>query len=133
MKTLVNTLFVAFALTFASFTVSQADINSPAGRPKKVAAFQTGMYTTTEGKLHVALQKEAGGSVVVRLTNQKGDALFVQEYGKREQAARLRLDVSDLPDGVYQLSITNGVETTTKTVTLASEKSNAPARFITLK
>ncbi|MGA0555853.1 T9SS type A sorting domain-containing protein [Larkinella sp. VNQ87] len=133
MKTLVNTLFVAFVLTFASFTVSNADIHKPAGRPKKVAAFQTGMYPTTSGKLQIMVEKQAGGPVEVRLTNPAGDVLFVQKVGKRQQSVRLSLDVRNLPDGVYQVAITNGDETKTQNVSLSTQQPSAPIRSVVLK
>jgi len=95
MKALFNTLLVAFALTAASFNTVQADPT----KPKKAAAFQTGIHTTAEGKLQVAVQKETTSAVMVRLLDEKGNAVFSQQISKRQDAVRLRLDVSNLPDG----------------------------------
>ncbi|MGA0557380.1 T9SS type A sorting domain-containing protein [Larkinella sp. VNQ87] len=129
MKALFNTLLVALTVTAASFNVANAEIN----KPKKAAAFQSGLYTTVDGKLQIAVQKETTSPVLVRLLDQKGKALFVQQIGKRQDAVRLRLDVSNLPDGVYQVAISNGVATTTKEVTLATQQPTTTARFVAVQ
>ena len=120
MKTLIKSLFVAFTLTLITVYASLAETHKPIGRPKNVASFKSSIYTTNEGKIQIALNKQAGGSVMVRLTNKAGAEFFVQQFGKRHQASRLRLDVSALPDGIYQIAITNGVETTTYGLTLGT-------------
>ncbi|RAJ94532.1 putative secreted protein (Por secretion system target) [Larkinella arboricola] len=130
MKALFNTLLVALTVAFTSFTAAQAENHKPIGQPKKVAAFQSGMYTTQEGKLQVAVNKETGSAVMVRLVNQAGKEVFAQSIGKRQQAVRLRLDVSNLPDGIYQVEITNGVETTTQELKLDTRKPTAVQRLV---
>lgn len=130
MKTLLNSLLVAVTLTLISFSVSQAEINKPIGRPKKAATFQSAMYTTTEGKVQIALNKEIGGAVTVRLTNHSGKDFFVQQIGKRQHSVRLRLDVSGLPDGIYQVAISNGSETTVQELTLATHQPSMANRLV---
>ncbi|GAB3914878.1 hypothetical protein GCM10028803_60940 [Larkinella knui] len=120
MKTLIKSLLVAFTLTAVTFSTSWAESNKPIGKPKNAVAFQSSMYTTNAGKVQIAVNKQTGGKVEVRLTNSAGKEVFVQSIGKRQEAARLRLDVSALPDGVYQVAISNGVETTTQELTLAT-------------
>ncbi|RAJ89874.1 hypothetical protein LX87_05643 [Larkinella arboricola] len=88
---------VALTLTADSFNSAQADPN----KPKKVAAFQSGIHTTAEGK--------------------------------RRNVVRLRMGVSNLPDGVYQVAISNGVETTTKAVTLSTKQPVAPPRLVAVQ
>ena len=124
MKALFTTLLIALTLT--SFNTAQADTN----KPKKAAAFQTGIHTTAEGKLQVAVQKETTSAVLVRLLDEKGNAVFSQQISKRQDAVRLRLDISNLPDGVYQVAISNGVETTTKEVTLSTKQPVAAPRLV---
>ncbi|MFD1145490.1 T9SS type A sorting domain-containing protein [Larkinella insperata] len=126
MKALINTLLVALTLTAASFTTAQAGPKEP----KKAAAFQSGIHTTAEGKLQVAVQKEATSPVVVNLLDAEGNTVFSQQIGKRQEAVRLRMDVSNLPDGVYQVAISNGVETTTKEVTLSTKQPVAAPRLV---
>ncbi|GAB3279080.1 hypothetical protein GCM10027347_53630 [Larkinella harenae] len=128
MKAFVNTLILAFAITAASFNPANANPN----HPKKAAAFQTGIYTTTQGKLQVAIQKETTSPILVQLRNAKGEEVFSQRMAKRQQAVRFRMDVSHLPDGVYQVVVSNGVETTTKEVTLATQQPVATPRLVAI-
>ncbi|MFD1139895.1 T9SS type A sorting domain-containing protein [Larkinella insperata] len=129
MKAIVNTLLVALTLTVTSFSTTQADTR----KPKQAAAFQSGMHTTAEGKVQIAVQKETTGAVTVRLINAEGREVFVQPIGKRQQAVRLRLDVSSLPDGIYQIAISNGLTTTTQELTLATKRPTAAPRLIAVR
>ena len=132
MKALINPFLIAFALATATFSVSFADNTNPGGRPASVASYKTGMYTTAEGKLQIALDKDATGAVDIQLVNADGNVLFVQRVAKKETVARLRLTVSDLPDGAYQVRVSNGVEVTTHSVTLATRQPSAPSRLIAI-
>ncbi|GAB3284706.1 hypothetical protein GCM10027347_61740 [Larkinella harenae] len=129
MKALFNTLLLALTLTATTFNAATANPKEP----KKAAAFQSAMYTTTEGKLQVAVQKETTSPLLVQLLDQKGNAVFSQKIGKRQDAVRYRFDVSNLPDGVYQVTISNGVETTSKEITLATKQVEAMPRLVAVK
>jgi hypothetical protein len=133
MKTLIKSLLVAFTLTVITFSASIAKSHKPIGKPKNAATFKSSMYTNNEGKVQIAVQKQTGGKVEVRLTNSAGKEFFVQQVGKRQEAARLSLDVSALPDGVYQVTISNGIETTTQGLTLATQQPKVAARFVAVK
>ncbi|AKD57030.1 T9SS type A sorting domain-containing protein [Spirosoma radiotolerans] len=131
MKALINPLVIAFALTLATFSASLANTN-PGGRPAPVASYKTGMYTTAEGKLQIAVDKEATGVVDIQLVNAAGKVLFTQRVAKKETIARLRLTLSDLPDGAYQVQMSNGVEVTTYSVTLSTNQPSAPSRLVAI-
>lgn len=121
MKTLITPLVIAFVVTVATFSASFANAN-PGKNPATVATFQTSMYTTVEGKLQISVEKEATGAVDIQFVNAQGKVLFTQRMTKRETIARLRLTVSDLPDGSYQVRITNNVDVTTHLVTLSTQQ-----------
>ncbi|GAB3783078.1 hypothetical protein GCM10028818_40260 [Spirosoma horti] len=134
MKALIKPLLVAFSLTLASLSPSCADTT---GSPSKAdtavaAAYKSGMYTNAEGKLNIAVEKQIGGTVEIRMTNSAGKELFAQRVGKRQKLARLRVDVSALPDGVYEVAISNGVDTTVHQFTLATQQPGLPTRQIAL-
>jgi len=131
MKALINPLVIALTLTIATFSASFADTN-PGGRPAKVASYKTGMYTTTEGKLQIAVDKEATGAVDIQLVNATGKVLFTQRVAKKETVARLRLTVSDLPDGDYKVQMSNGVVETTYSVTLSTNQPSSPSRLVAI-
>lgn len=129
MKTLIKSLVVAFTLTAVTFSASLANTN-PGIRPSTVAAYKTGIYTTVTGKLHVSLDKETTGAVDIKLKNHDGTVLFAQRLGKKEKIARISFNLTELPDGDYQLEITNGVETTTQTVSLSTPQPSVTSRLV---
>jgi len=134
MKALIKPLLVAFSLTLVSLSTSFADTTaSPSKADTAVAAaYKSGLYTNAEGKLNIAVEKETNGTVEIRMTNSAGKELFAQRVGKRQKMARLRIDVSALPDGIYQVSISNGVDTTVHHLTLATQQPSVTARQIAL-
>ncbi len=117
MKTLIKPLFLALSLSFVAVSVSHAK----PGRPV-AASFKTGIYSSMTGKVHVALDKETGGPVEIRLTGAKGEVLYSQHLGKKETTFRACLNLDALPDGAYVLNITNGTETTRQTITLKTKQ-----------
>ncbi|GAB3642712.1 T9SS type A sorting domain-containing protein [Spirosoma arcticum] len=125
MKTLIKPLFLALSLTFITASLSEAK----PGR-QLVATYKTGIYSTVTGKLQIALDKQAGGSVTVQLKDSDGQLLYSQHLGKKETSFRTRLNVDELPDGNYVLEITNGVETTRQTITLKTKQSTAANRIV---
>ncbi len=131
MKTLLNSLLVAFTLTLITVSASFAEAN-PGKRATSVATYKTGIYTNMAGKLNIALDKETTGAVDIKLKNTNGKVLFAQHLTKKEKTARLSLDMDQLPDGVYQLEISNGVDTSVQTVTLGTQQPSAPNRLVAI-
>lgn len=132
MKALINPLLIAFALTTAAFSASFADAN-PGGRSATVASYKTSMYTTIEGKLQISLDKDATGAVDIQLIRADGEVLFARRVAKKETVARLRLTLSDLPDGAYQIRVSNGTDVTIHSVLLATQQPTTPSRLIAIK
>lgn len=125
MKTLIKPLLLALSLSFVAVSFSQAKPGRPA-----VATFKTGIYSSINGKLNIALDKQAGGPVDIRLKSSDGYLLYSQHLGKKEAAFRTRLNLDDLADGAYVLEVTNGVETTRQTITLKTKQPTALNRII---
>jgi len=129
MKTIIKSLALAFSLGILTSATSFAETN-PGGRPVAVATYKTGIYTSIDGKLNIALDKETGGAVDVRLKTTSGNVVYSKHIGKKQSTYRARLNMSELPDGVYQVEVTNGVDTTTHTVTLSTQQPTAPSRLV---
>lgn len=131
MKTLIKSLALALTLGFVTSAATFANTN-PGGRQTVVASFKSAIYTTVSGKLSIALDKEVGGAVDVQLKNKDGKVLYSQHLGKKESKYRRLLNVSELPDGDYQVEITNGVERSMHTVTIATQQSVASNRLVAI-
>ena len=125
MKTGIKPLLIALSFSVAAGSISEAK----PGRPT-VAPFKTGIYASVTGKLNIALDKQAGGPVDIQFRSSTGDVLYNQRLGKKEAAFRTRLNMDDLADGDYLLTITNGVETTRQTITLKTNQPTALSRVI---
>ena len=132
MKTLIKSLALALTLGIATSAASFAETN-PGGRPSTEAAYQSAIYTTNSGKLSIALDKPTGNAVDIRFKSTNGDVLYSKHLGKRANQYRTRLNLSDLPDGVYQVEITSGVEKTMHSVTISTQQPEAPSRVIAMK
>ncbi len=131
MKTILKSLLFSLSLGVFTSMVSFAEAK-PVGRPANIAAYKAGVYTTVSGQLSIALNKEIGGAVDIRLKNAGGTVLYSQHLGKNESQYRTRLNMNELPDGTYQVEISNGVETTTHTITIATQQPSTPSRVIAL-
>lgn len=128
MKTLIKSLALALTLGVATSAATFAEVN-----PGTTAvSYQSAVYTTVSGKLSIALDKQKGGTVDVSLKDAEGKVVYARHLGKNESQYRTRLNLIDLPDGVYQVEITNGVETTSHKVTIATKQPVAPSRVIAL-
>lgn len=125
MKTLIKSLLLAFSLSFVAFSVSEAKPGRPAA-----ATFKTGIYTSANSKLNIALDKQIGGAVDIQLKTTNGVLLYTQRVGKKEESFRIRLNLDELADGDYVLEITNGVQLTRQTVSLKTRQPAALNRVI---
>jgi hypothetical protein len=132
MKTLIKSLALALSLAAVTSSVTFAEIN-PGGNTKVVATYKTGIYMTKDGKLNIALDKGKGGTVSINLKGADGRLLYSRHLGKNDQIYRTRLNLNQLEDGVYQVEITNGVETTTQSVTISTQQPTMPDRLISIK
>ncbi len=135
MKTLIKSLALALTLGVVTSATSFAATSegNPTGRTSTAASYKTGIYSTVAGKLNIALDKKTGGSVDIRLKDVDGKVLYTQHLGKNEHGCRVSLNLNDLEDGVYNLEITNGVNTTTQNVTIATKHPTTPIRIIAIQ
>ncbi|GAB3900328.1 hypothetical protein [Spirosoma agri] len=131
MKTLIKSLLIAFTVSLVTISASQAEAN-PGKNTSTVATYKTGIYTTLDGKLQIALDKETNGAVDIKLKSADGELLFVQHLNKKENKARIRLTMSELQDGTYQVEVTNGVDTTTHSVTISTQQASTPGRLVAI-
>lgn len=129
MKTLIKSLALALSLAVVTSAATFAQSN-PASNVNYAASYKTGIYTSKTGKLHIALDKEKGSTVDIRLANTEGRVLFSRHLGKKDQTYRTQLNLSDLEDGVYQLEITDGTDVTSQNVTISTKLPSAPERLI---
>lgn len=58
-------------------------------------------------KLMVVVQKPEGRVVQLRILNQQGQTLATEKLAKKLHTVHTRFDLTELPDGVYRVEITD--------------------------
>ncbi|ADB36698.1 T9SS type A sorting domain-containing protein [Spirosoma linguale] len=118
MKTLATSLLIAASLTFSATGFAQ-NSQSTATTPKTPMTIQP----TTNGKVDVVVG-ETDGHLSIQVVDQQGHTLSKRAVYKQESNTRIRFDLSGLPDGVYQLVITEGTSRQTNAIVLNTQSSD---------
>ncbi|QRR03828.1 T9SS type A sorting domain-containing protein [Dyadobacter sandarakinus] len=110
MKTSIKTIAATFAFA-ALFT-----FNSFAGdkEAKKTASFETGIFVTRTGNIHVSIDKFQNTPATVIVTDKSGKAIYREMLGKKTDKYRRQLNVSSLPAGNYSIEISAGEDKITR-------------------
>lgn len=127
MKTSIKTFVFALAIAAAAtFTASAGD-----NEAKKSSGFGTGIYATKNGKINVLVDKaNADSRTTIVLKNEDGNVLYQETVNKNELKFGRTLNLDGVQAGKYQLNVTSGKETQTKSFQLSEEKTE---RFLTIK
>ena len=125
MKNLVKSLLFAFAMTFViAFNASADDKDT-----LKVTGFESGIYTTKEGKIRIHVDKHNKKPTVILLEDKRGKILYEEVIGKNETKLRRMIDMSQLPTGEYTLKIFSNGEKQIKKLGISETQ---PERFISM-
>ena len=125
MKNLVKSLLFAFAMTFViAFNASADDKDT-----LKVTGFESGIYTTKEGKIRIHVDKYNKKPTVILLEDKRGKILYEEVIGKNETKLRRMIDMSQLPTGEYTLKIFSNGEKQIKKLGISETQ---PERFISM-
>jgi len=118
MKNSIKTFAVAVALVAASFTANADDKET-----KKSTGFGTGIYTTKSGKINVLVDKVSTDSpTTLSLKNEKGEIVYQETIGKKEQKFGRSLNVDELSAGKYEIEVASKGEKQSKSFELSEQK-----------
>ena len=118
MKTSIKTFAVAVALVAASFTANADDKET-----KKSTGFGTGIYTTKSGKINVLVDKVSTDSpTTLSLKNEKGEIVYQETIGKKEQKFGRSLNVDELSAGKYEIEVASKGEKQSRSFELSEQK-----------
>ncbi|MBC8154516.1 MAG: hypothetical protein H7Z72_16550 [Bacteroidetes bacterium] len=82
-----------------------------------VCPFAISVYPVSNStRLHVNVDKIAGLPLQVRLVTARQETLYEKWVGRRQQRYRGLLNLDNLPEGTYYLSVSGGPYTLTRTV-----------------
>ncbi len=132
MKTIIKSFALALSLSLTIVTASMAD-NTPPGRATTAAVYKANISPTASGQLNIAIDKETGGLVNIHLKSPNGILLYSEYMGKNELKYRVRLNLSELEDGVYKLVMTNGIEINVHELVISTPQLTTANHVITIK
>ena len=125
MKNLVKSLIFAFAMTFVIAYNASADDKDTL----KVTGFESGIYTTKQGKIRIHVDKYNKKPTVILLEDKRGKILYEEVAGKNETKLRRMIDMSQLPTGEYTLKISSNGEKQIKKLGISETQ---PERLISM-
>ncbi len=108
------------ALVAGIFTFSTVLATEPI-ETKSDKTFDVSMYRIVNSmKVNVMIEKLEGKSVQIYLKNEKNEIIYTEFVGKKTSKFAQKFDLEGLTDGKYRFEITNGKETITKEVDVAT-------------
>lgn len=116
-------LFGLLALTSEPNTIHS-------NRPENLAATQANVvFRGNSTTVDVRVQKPTGKGATLSLTHRGGGIVHVEAIGRRHANAHLRLHLHELPDGVYDLVVTDHKFRTVLHQEVKLKTGTAPASF----
>lgn len=126
MKTFIKSLALALTLGVVSFSTSVAS-NPGKTRPVVHSAYQSVVYPSQYAPvINVVVDKEEGSTVQVRFKTNQGETLAERSVGRGKEKVAMKFRLTELPDGMYRVEITNGRDVTTKTIKLSTQQQESP-------
>jgi hypothetical protein len=126
MKTSFKTIAAAVAFSFVfAFSASAnnfaANTNAEDKEGKKTTEFDTGIYASKSGKLHVNVDKYSKEPAIVLVTDQSGKTVYREVVRKDVNKFRTAFDVSHLPSGTYTIEVAGQGHKQSKTFELTEK------------
>ena len=115
----------------ASLLLSASTLFNPT-TPKSLS-FDASAYVTRNNQILLAVQKSDEVPVVVLLRNQNNEVLYRQNISKKEAKYAVKLDVSELADGQYELEIKSEEGSIRKQLTLKNQPLQPITRTIAMQ
>lgn len=87
--------------------------------PQTTESFAVGVYPKAHSsKLNVMVDNTRNKRLNLRLINPQNEIVYQEIVGKKRTKYRRYLDLGTLPDGVYQLQISDGQDTVVREISL---------------
>ena len=105
-----------------SLLVSASTLVNPTNptTPKSLS-FDASAYVTINNEIRVAVEKTTDKPVVVLLWNKNHEVLYRQNLSKKDARYAVKLDVSELADGQYELEVKSSEGSIVKQLNLSTQ------------
>lgn len=107
-----------FAAILVSLTVSTSSVSFAAttktldkGQNEQAAPAAVTFAQVVKSKLDVVVENTANAKIIIRLTDAGGRSIASKTLSGKESDTRVRFDLANLTDGVYQVKVWNGKNT----------------------
>lgn len=136
MKTLIASALLSLSMTVA--VANNDDTKKPIsdGRASVVrisTTFKVGVFPVTTSDvpvMNVIVEKIADSRLIISVYNAQGEALSHSSLPKKAGSYWTKLNLSQLPDGAYTITVSNGAETTAYEFIVGTKAPQAPVRRI---
>jgi endonuclease III len=118
MRTTMKTFVMAFGIGLAIQANAQEANITVIDNPGYLAKMTT---TSNSNVLKVYVGNILGQKLSVKLMDSNGNSLFNQYVNKREPQASINLDLSELPDGIYNVEMSDSNSKTVKSFKKGTE------------
>ncbi|MBD2755734.1 hypothetical protein IC230_22715 [Spirosoma sp. BT704] len=118
----------------ASILLSASTLINPINptNPKGLS-FDASAYVTVNNQVRLAVEKTSDVPVVVLLRNKDNQVLFHQNISRKDAKYAVKLDVSELANGEYELEVKSSEGSIRKQLNLSNQAVVQPRRTITLQ
>jgi hypothetical protein len=118
MNTTVKSLALALGMGLATTTVKAQDAATVIDTPNYIAKMITAPNST---QLKVLVGNLEGQKLFLTLKDAKGNALYSRTIGKNEPQAYIKLNMDELPDGIYNIVMGDKKSASTKSFKKGTE------------
>jgi hypothetical protein len=115
----------------ASLLLSASTLINPTN--PKALSFDASAYVTVNNQIRLAVQKTAEVPVVVLLRNKNNEVLYRQNISRKESKYAVKLDVSELADGQYELEVASSEGSIRKQLTLTNQPVQPVTRTVAMQ
>ena len=118
MKTLIASALLSLSMTvaFANNDDTKKPISDGRASVMRISTtFKVGVFPVTTSDvpmMNVIVEKIAGSHVFINVYGPQGESLSNSSLPKKAGKYWTKLNLSQLPDGAYTITVSNGVETT---------------------
>lgn len=107
--------------SFIALFLSATTVGFAGNTVGEKAPFQSSVIALpSHMKIDVVVQNQQDASLTIRLVDQLGITQATKKLGKDTKTFRTRFDISALSDGIYRVIVSDGTNTQTQEINLAT-------------
>ncbi len=96
----------------------------------KSSTLKTGMYFSKDGKLNINFENHSDATAKILITDANQNVVFRKKAKPCSDISALKLDFDQLPDGRYNVEISNDKDKVTQNVQLETPKRERVGTFL---